>query len=528
MKIGTLDFETDPFKFGRVPFPFACGIYFSDTDYTALWEPNIIEKTVKALRKLPRCTLYAHNGGKFDFHFLIEESNCGEIVVRNGRVVQMQIGEVTLKDSWPLMCFPLEAYRKTKIDYNRFTKNRRGKHKSEIISYMIDDCRDLLTLLIGFKAIVGNRDTIAAASFQQMKKLGIEIVSTNEQHDEMFRPYYFGGRVDAFKRGIFKGKFKYVDMVSSYPYAMLQEHPSGTDYRVHKRIKGITGNSFVHCVAESQGALPLRAEDGSLSFPHTNESEFMVTGWEILAGLDTKTVKIKKLIEVWTPQNTISFRPFVLKFFAMKAESKANGDKIAELAYKLSLNAPYGKFAQNPRDFKDYLLAPYGIDPNSKKEPDVWQWEADFGGVSLWWRSSYDGHGFYDVCTSASITGLGRANWWRAYCTSKGVLYGDTDAMICKGTQVSLGSRLGQWKIEPCPTCNKSTKVIEARIGGKKLYGIKYSCGHTVVHSKGARLTWCEMLDVCKGKIVQWQNPAPTFSLAGPHFLERNITSTGD
>lgn len=526
--LGTLDFETDPFVHGRVPYPFACGIYFSDANHYALWEPDIIEQTVRRLRKLPPCTLYAHNGGKFDFHYLIEESNPGGIIIRNGRVVEMQIGDVTLKDSWPLMCFPLEQYRKTKIDYRKFEANRRGKNKAEIISYMIDDCRDLLTLLTGFKAIVGDKDTIASASFYQMRKLGIDIITTNEEHDEMFRPFYYGGHTEAFRCGVFKGNFKYVDINSAYPYAMLSEHPSGTDYRLYKRIQSVAGQDFIRCMAESQGALPLRANDGSLTFPRTKSAEFAVTGWEILAGMASKTVKIKKLIEVWRPQNTISFRPFVEKFYAMKAKAKANGDKIGELAYKYSLNAPYGKFAQNPRDFKEYILIGYGFDPNTKDNEDEWTWEGDFGGVSLWWKPSYDGHGFYDVCTSASITGYTRAHWWRGFCASKGVLYGDTDSMICESSKVPLGSRLGQWKKEACPVCGKSDRVIEARIGGKKLYGIKFACKHTIIHSKGARLSWAEMLDVCNGKTVKWSNAAPSFSLSGPHFIERNITSTGD
>lgn len=542
--LGSLDFETDPFIAGRVPYPFACGIYFNNNNFHIFWEPNIIEKTVKLLRSLPACTLIAHNGGKFDFHYLIEESNPGKIVVRNGRVTEMQIGNVTLKDSWPLMPFALAAYQKTRIDYKKFEKNKRTKYRDEITKYLVDDCRDLLALYNGFRAVVGPKDTIGAAAFYQIRKLGIEIISANETHDDMFRPYYYGGRVQAFKTGVFHGHFKYLDINSAYSYAMLTKHPHGTDYLYGKSVSKIRGQNFYRISAISKGALPHRAEDGSLNFPNGDEMEFTVTGWELLAALDTKSVHISKVLEVWKPQNLVSFAPFVNMVFPLKAKAKANGDRISELAYKFESNAPYGKFAQNPRDFKDYILAPYGVDPNPRKEPDLWTWESDFGGLSLWWKSSYNGIGFYDVCTAASITGYVRAYWWRAYNLSKGVLYGDTDAMICESSRVRTGKGLGEWKLEGSPYL--------VAIGGKKLYAVRShtpdfechfsdcykdhchnpgakNCGKYVkIASKGARLTFAEMLDLCRGKTIKWANAAPTFSLQGPHFVERNLTSTGD
>lgn len=524
--IGTLDFETDPFLSGRIPHPFACGIYFGENDYAILWasdsKRDFIDRCVSALRRLPKCTLYAHNGGRFDFHYLLEYAEKSGIEIRNGRVTKMQIGQVTLKDSFPLMPFALEEFRKTPIDYALFEADKRERHRKEIEAYLLDDCRDLLALVVGFRAIVGERDTIGSAAFLQMRALGIDIVHMNETHDEMFRPFYFGGRVEAFKKGVFHGSFKYLDINSAYPLAMCSSHAHGGDYKHGRTLpRGETlGPCFVRCIATSNGALPIRTAEGNLSFPHGTH-EFSVTGWEIAAGIATRTLTIDKVLDVWKPQSFINFREYVEKFYALRTMAKNTGDGIKRLAYKYLLNSGYGKFAQNPRDFREYRLAKYG------QNVPGYDWETDFGDISLWSKSSYRGFGFFDVATGASITGFVRAMLWKAICKSKGVLYADTDSLICQSTALPMGNKLGEWKMEHAP----HVRVTEARIAGKKLYGVKWSHpdahgNRTRIASKGARLTWGDMLDLCKGNTVEWENEAPTFAITGAHFIKRNINAT--
>jgi DNA polymerase type B, organellar and viral len=529
---GVLDFETDPFLYGRIPFPFACGIYFGESDsYTSLWNRDnnkLIEDTLRILRKLPRCILYAHNGGKFDFFYLVEFANKGRCMVRNGRIFEMRIGNVTLRDSWPLMPFALEEYRKTKIDYRIFERSVREEtqNKLRIQNYLFDDCKNLYDLIKGFREIVGPKDTIGSAAFYQMRGLGLEIQSLNETNDEQFRPFFFGGRVEAFSKGIHNGNFKYIDINSAYPFAMLHDHAHGADYKHSKRLpkNGILGKSFITLSGFSKGAFPYRSDDGSLCFP-VARSTFNVTGWEVIAGLETDTLKIDRVLDVWIPQSTINFTPFVERFYALKQKAKSEGDKIGYLAYKYLLNSGYGKFAQNPRDFKEYTIEKFGEYPEGEK----WEWETDYGSISLFARPNYDGFGFFDVATGASITGFNRAHFWRGACKSQGLLYGDTDAQLAKRTDVPIGNALGEWKIEECPDCHKTTRIIEAAIAGKKLYGIKYSCGHTKVASKGARLTYAQIKSMCDGKTVTWENDAPTFSAAlGAQFVRRKLQATGD
>lgn len=524
-KIGALDFETDPFKVGRVPFPFAACVYFGENDYAVLWDldshTDFIARVVRALKRLPACTLYAHNGGKFDFHYLLEAAAPGTIQVRNGRIVQFKIGRVTLKDSFPLLPFALDVYKKTKIDYAIFEARRRNapKNRARITSYLIDDCRNLRELVLGFRRIVGPRDTIGSAAFYQMKKHGITICNLNETHDDMFRPFYFGGRVQAFEKGIIRGPLKYLDINSAYPFAMRSHHAHGAEYRHSSRlpVNGSLGPSFVEGIFDTRGSLPVREADGALGFPTRRDVHAFATGWEIAAGLATRTLVVKKVINAWVPRTTICFAHYIDKFFALRSEAKARGDEIGRLAFKYLLNSGYGKFAQNPRDFKEYQLAPYG------KNVRGFDWENDFGDISLWSRSSYTpGRGFYDVATGASITGYVRAMLWRAICRSKGVIYCDTDAMICRASQVPQGDALGRWKLEGI--------VKRAAIAGKKLYGVEWAkpqAGERYkIASKGARLDWPELLRLCAGERIIWENHAPTFSINGAHFIRREIEST--
>lgn len=525
-KVGVLDEETDPFLAGRVPFPFAACVYFGPNDYVVLWDTDkkedFLARLARLLRSLPACTLYAHNGGRFDFQYLVEFADEGTIAIRNGRISKMMIGDCTLKDSFPLMPFALEEYRKTKIDYSIFERGQRNKprNRRRITSYLIDDCAFLLELLTGFKKIVGNRDTIGSAAFNQMRRLGIRIESMNESHDSMFRPYFFGGRVEAFRKGIFNGPFQFFDINSAYPFAMLTPHAHGAEYRHGLRLPHVSrlGSQFIRCVADSRGALPLRTKNGGLSFPHS-EQEFCATGWEIKAGIETNTLRVRKVLDVWTPVDAIRLSAFVDNVFPMKAAAKKAGDKIGYLAYKYLGNSGYGKFAQNPREFKEYRLAPFGVAVRG------FEWVTDFGGVSLWQRSSYFGFGYFDVATGASITGYVRAMLWRAINASRDVYYVDTDSMICKSTRVKVGGALGQWKRE-----GDGAHIEKLAIAGKKLYGVKWSRKvdgtRYKIASKGARLEWSEILDLCNGKSIIWTNDAPTFGVTGAEFLTRTINAT--
>jgi hypothetical protein len=513
---GVLDFETDPFKHGREPKPFAACVLFPEKAPVFFWDSrHAARRVADYIGTLPKCTLWAHNGGKFDFHFLLRYAEPGLIEYRNGRVVKFKIGRVTLRDSYPLIPVPLAAYKKTVIDYRLFEQEKRDKHKQKILDYLFDDCHDLLELLTGFRAIVGQDIyTVGAAAFRAIKDLGYRIENGNAAHDSKFRPWFFGGRVEARQIGEFKGPWEYVDINSAYPFAMMHEHPHGFNYAHGYELPTEAGPWFARATFISKGALPVRAEDGVLFYPDDDYArEYYATGWEIVAGLETGTLKILEVMEVWEPTKTRKFDRFVEKFWKERQAAKKRKDKIAEIAYKLVLNSGYGKWAQNPEHFKMYRISEIGTDPG---EP--WDFCDDIGGdVSLWEKQAPQGDwGYYDVAVAASVTGFVRAMLWRAMCASDQVIYCDTDSMLAQSANVPLGDKLGQWKLVGA--------AKNAAIAGKKLYTLDMLDGETLTASKGAQLTSHEVKRVSHGEMVTWKSEAPAFHpTTGARFTIREI-----
>ena len=461
---------------------------------------------------MPPCRLYVHNGGKFDFFFLLKHLRHGKLKLINGRIMQMRIGNAILVDSYPLLPFALSAYKKDEIDYAKFERHCREDHKREIVDYLIADCVYLDELVQNFKQIVGNHATIGGAAMSAMKKYGYPIWHGNESHDIRFRPFYFGGRVQAFEKGIFTGHFDYVDINAAYPYAMTFPHAHGSEYTVSNSYDG-SPQSFVRGTFISKGCLPLRDLDGTLLFPVDKvPREYLATGHEIVAGLETSTLKIVKVHDCFAPKRVLEFGGIVNEQRGRRLEAKRAGSLIEELAYKCLSNSSYGKFAQNPALFKDWWIEPRG-------EPKRgWKHETDFLNLTLWSKKAeVSEKSYFDVATAASITGLVRAHLWKA-CKNHAIrpIYCDTDSLICgKFRAKTSETELGGWKMEMRPT--------KLAIAGKKLYGASDGKKEKLA-TKGVRLTFSEIESIIKKDKVLWKKASPAYSLkSGARWIKREI-----
>lgn len=536
--IGVLDFETDPFRHERVPKPFCCEIYFGvEHDCNAtFWGEHCAIHLANHLRDLPECVVFAHYGGKFDFYFLLPYLDTGTIKIINGRIATVNIGGCELRDSFLIMPFALAKYKKTPIDYDIFEEDVRDypANRREILAYLHDDCLDTLALLLGFRAHTKDALTIGSAAFASMRRLGIKITKqTDEWHDVRFRPYYYGGRVEVFKPGVIKERVHVIDINSAYPYAMMSEHGHGREYSMHDDLDGVPNRvldqSFICLLAESTGAFPYRdAKTGRLDFPADGiERTFWITGWEYSAAHKTKTLGKHCIAYVLAPENTINFIPFIDHHFKEREKAKRAGDRINDLAHKTLMNSGYGKFALNPRDFCDYALAEVG-DANLKAKG--YQFADDVSdNLALWEKPSYKGDGFYDVATAASITGFVRAMLWKRIVklrTFNTIYYCDTDSIMTNyiDSERSYSGELGGWKYEGYGD--------KGAFAGKKLYALRGEFGDEKEKkaSKGAQLSYKEIVDIARGKAVEWKNPAPSFRLGIPEsettFVKRMIVST--
>lgn len=568
-QIIVIDCETDPFKHGRVPEPFVWGVYDDQYNYSEFWdtkEKSCTEQLVEHLYNLD-AIVYAHNGGKFDFFFLLPWLETGTIMLIGSRISRANIGACELRDSYNILPIPLAAYQKDKFDYSLMEKEVRHKHKKTISAYLYNDCKYLMELVQGFIDRFGNKLTLASASMTEIQKtfndkivLDNEIKQTpvqfkrlNKYQDDRYRDYYYGGRCQAFQKGKFKGRFKMYDINSAYPYAMKHKHPSPLSNR-YKQIDYLPDADvyFARIIAISRGALPWRDEDDyRLLFPDDDIArEYYVTGYEIRAGIDTSTLTIIKVIEVFVPEETANFSTFIDKFYNERKQAKASGDKLNDILCKLVMNSGYGKFGIDPREHKDHLILKSGVlAPGEQDEAGIYKTDWELGhmlpeyDIDIYWSWKYEekyigeavhGHEaarFYNVSIAASITGFVRAYLWRFINQSKTVLYCDTDSIICESSDVETGDELGQWKLE--------AEGDLIYIAGKKLYAFYHGdkkkitakfndTDHWKIASKGVRIGPGEIADIVDNdKEIEWFNQAPTFNLKNcTRFIQRKVKKT--
>jgi hypothetical protein len=520
-KLATLDYETDPFKYGRIPKPFVAGFYSDDVGFKYFWGSRCVEDLLQFLDDLEHPhTIYAHNGGKFDFFLMLEHLQ-NPLKIINGRIVKSDYGIHTFKDSYAILPVPLSAYQKDSIDYRKMEATCREEHQAEIISYLETDCRALFSLVRIFLDRFGDNLTIGGTAIKELRKIHPFEIQRNS-HDEKYRPYYFGGRVEFFESGVLRGNWKVYDVNSMYPYVMSEmDHPTGSQYLhaysgvVDKkgRISGFANAKFYFARIECQqlGAFPIREKNAPLNF-NCPEGEFFVTSHELKAAMEAGRVQNIKVKEVRVPLQTIRFPDYVAKFMAEKIAAKKAGNKGDEIIAKLMLNSAYGKFGQNPEHYFDYMIC-----HDEAPENDDYEIYYAAPGKPTIWRKPANSYAFYDVATAASITGAARSVLLRALSSAKRAVYCDTDSIICESLDLPLDdSALGKWKLEA------SGNVIA--VAGKKIYALKDGKKFVKTASKGAILAGEEIFELCMGKVIHWKNEAPSFSLAnGVSFVDRKI-----
>jgi hypothetical protein len=558
--IAVCDVETDPFKKFRSPQPFLAG-WFDGKRTRTFWGKNCIRDCWKSMRKeLRGYYIYWHNGGKFDARYFMPYLHKAKAVCKpiKGRMARFDLPDGTqFRDSYCLLPVPLKATgQKVEIDYRKFERHCREKHREEIMRYFKVDLTVPYEKVKEFVELYGFGMTMAGRTFDQLKKnFGIDPPKTNEFHDKGFRRYYYGGRVEFFRLGRCPGKYKLIDINSAYPNAMLQKHAFGLEFHATEKLpknESVLQTCFVRFIGRSRGGLPFRGLDGSLSFlPH--DGEFFVTGWEFVAARSAGAVQVREVVECLRPLECRDFSGFVNYFYKQKREAVKGSSE--ELFAKLFLNSAYGRFALNPREFRDVMMTDYAEEPEENeasrkkikkyvkaKHPgirgeafrllcaDYWagfdgKWERanDFEdiGVSIWERAcEVRSNGFFNVATAASITGCVRAHMFESLRRVKNPVYCDTDSIICEDTgKLPLGAGLGEWKLEA-----ESTRG-GVHIAGKKLYAFELAPAYRKngkkwkLASKGVKLTAEEIVRVARGEVVKSTLIAPTFSL----FTTRSV-----
>lgn len=541
-EIWVADAETDPFRKYRVPKPFIWGAYNGETFFH--FEHSTCTQDFVEFMKGKEAICYAHNGGKFDWHYLLPylSEYDEDLLLIHGRIAKMKIGICEFRDSFSILPVPLAAYEKTEIDYSIFEENERIKphNKEKIKSYLNDDLKGLYEIVKKFIDRFGNKLTLAGAALSQWQKItDQDAPKTNGDYYDRFSCYYYGGRVEALTSGIIERDFVAVDINSAYPYAMKTgKHAIGID-AIDKQgtPPAIKPDMFFTLECISNGAFPYRDEKKKLSFPRDGVSRiYHVTGWELIAALETKTISQPKFLRYVKFTELHSFKDYIDEFYserliAKELQKTAKGDelknaKATDLFCKLFMNSLYGKFGANPRNYSKYIIVPQDALQYLIEQQEEYKLSGFLGPWALGERDleEKEQH-FYNVVTSASITGFVRAMLWRAICSCEDIIYCDTDCIICGklGDEITIGKELGQWEIEGY--------FSKAGIAGKKLYILKgKDCDGKEKYktaSKGAKLTKRELWTLAQGKAVYYEPESPIYSpVKEPYFLPKIIIAT--
>lgn len=536
--IAALDFETDPFLYNRNPLPF-CWDFYDGKIHTTYWnkfdESLCVPKLVEFIENLREPHLiYAHNGGKFDFlmfrKYLAEKGDRNMLVI-NGRIVAIKIGKHELRDSYAAIPVPEGKFKKDakkKIDYRLFEANVRLQHYDEIIEYLKQDTETLRSYMVEYQYEFGNVKTMASAAIKELKKF-YTYAKCNESTDDFFRSYYYGGRVQCFKAGVFQAPVKVYDVNSMYPFAMASYlHPIGNSCWVSPHITKDT--FFLDVDGRNEDAFPLREKTG-LTFA-SERGRYRVTIHEYNTALETGRFRPSRIHACYNCAEKCSFGEFVNHFYAARKAARTNNDDARVLFYKLVMNSAYGKFAQNPRMFENYQFLRYSdaLPEDICTCKDIpcscggWRLKQanDEEEIMLIARRAEIKHSsFHNILTAASITGAARAILLNGIHNARNVYYCDTDSLICQQLlNVELDDeKLGAWKLEAC-----GDKVA---IAGKKLYAIWDHHKEVKKATKGSKISYAEIERVALGESVTWKNDAPSFKLAGqPEFITRLIRKT--
>ena len=528
-RVAVFDCETPPFELDRQDYrPFAVGFY-DGMSYRRFWGYNAPSNFICFLRDYPEpLILYAHNGGKFDFLFFMPWLS-RRLLIINGRITKAHIFHHELRDSYSIIPEKLADFKgkhqKTAIDYDMFTERNRERFKHEICAYLRDDVLTLYEGVQYFRADFGNALTIGMAALTEFQKHhSFEHISASD--DAFFRRFYFGGRCQCFKVGVFNASpdlFKVYDVNSMYAYVMKEyHHPISAEYTTATRITKRT--TFAMVEGESFGALPVRTiENGIKALSFTQARGTYYAGiHELQLAIDLKLFKLHKVHFAVEHKRTASFGTFVDWVTERKIAMEKAGETARRNNYKRVGNSCYGKFAQDPENYKDHIIKDQVDIPGEDWTPCM---VAD--GYVIWERPSLR-RNYNNVAIGASITSASRAVLLRGLASSHEPFYCDTDSIICKRFEGNVHpTKLGAWKLE-----GEGDRLA---IAGKKSYVLSSNRSDVVkMASKGVPRDTTGIVriitNLAKNSRVKYNvtNPVPHFTLDGcAHYISRTLRQTG-
>jgi len=463
--------------------PYAVG-YYEKGKYNLYEGKNCITEFINNFLtfKNRNKVCYAHNGGKFDFSFILKElfekkfsekfyitplrigSRIAEIKIYRmamcnkgknaGKLVKKD--KFVLRDSFALLGFSLEKlcknfdveHKKGELDYEKINWKNYQDFKSEWSPYLKNDCIGLYEVLKKFEErnlkLFGTNLkkslTIAQHSMNVFKSKFLKNkIPCYEGLEDDIRMSYFGGRTEIFKmRG---ENLNYYDVNSLYPSVMFKNSfPVGTPTETNYFNKNDLGIAF--CDIEMQDYLeyPL--------LPYRNEAKKLIFPLGSWKGWYT-TPEIRKARElgynitilkgyVFEKQNL--FKDYISKLYEIKKNSDSGS--VDYLTSKLLMNSLYGKFGQR-REKQQYYINP--VDKIGLEPLDI------FEDIPVYTKKVESQATHILPAISSFVTSYARLELYKLFeevqRKGKSVFYCDTDSVVTNAL-LHTGKELGELKLE--------------------------------------------------------------------------------
>lgn len=438
------------------------------------------------MEKLHKYTIYAHNGGRYDFQNLFREALCqyqGDIYIKNpielnGRIISFQITDghhhINFRDSVCIfagqsldnMTKELDVeHKKLKelVNHKQITLENYMTHKKEIEKYLTNDCLGLLECILEvskevYKSTSINLSQVFTGATLSKKffykkyydPFKTPIYYLTRKKDEFIRKTYFGGRNEVFKLGAVNDRAYYYDFTSLYP-AMAQKYlPYGEPMWVQMSAKVFNDNFFGFCdvwvKTKDFTKKPLHAhltkmgQSNKLVFPHFQEwTKLRLFSAEIRMGIKHNLYKYK--FDDTCVGIQFNAKPFMYGYFQScfenKAKAKAEGNDALAQVFKIIANSGYGFWGLRWADRESVIFG-------RKDDINVYEYltkgklinECTFNNsqyCSIVVQKDPEMRDF-NVSIASAITSYARQRLWELINTIEGkgceVFYCDTDSVI--------------------------------------------------------------------------------------------------
>ena len=516
--------------------PYAVGLYYLKKDkkiYQQFKGKNCVLEFIEYFltKKFRGNVCYAHNGGKFDFSFILkelfqakyQEKFIIEPMRAASRIIQISIksySEVETKDNgktkeiehcWTLrdsMClFPFSLkqvslnfdveHKKGDFDHSKINWKNWESLEPEWSPYLKDDCRSLYESLEKFEDYLIDKFSINLKKNITLAQLALRVYRTNfldypiscyRAIEDDIRKSYFGGRTEIFK--VYGENLKYFDVTSLYPTVMHDKWMP-----VGKPIKdvGMKVSDFgvlkVTVTAPNDiniPLLPVKSKSGKLIFPRGTWTGFYCSpelqkaeklGYKIKVhfGYRFKCAKI--------------FTGYVDELFKLKTNSKKGS--VDYLVAKLLLNSLYGKFGQR-RERQQMVIFPkstIGLEPIDF-----------FGDLPVFTKKTESRSKHILPAIASFVTSYARLYLYEkcfeaAQKKGGNIYYCDTDSVVTD-VDLDIGNKLGDLTDE-LPK-GKGSGIKEGIFLLPKMYGIKLNVPITHTDAAG-NVTETKDFIKCKG-----------------------------